>query len=217
MQPSITLESPSFDTTSRTLSAAALAVGLFFSLAWPPVVGTALGLAGWLWFSDSTYLKLGLILGIIGGCLLSLFFLLGSLIYTKTYNERYVKLPQTINYVPLGSGPTEDMRIVPLRAYDKLIEKVPQRDIAWFALGLSRGMKHSQRTWLGKRAPSGTLVDPAYWYSLCKPLRKAEIIKGAGERHAGTLTTRDLDKMLTILGIDVWDTDLWLSMPDPTA
>jgi hypothetical protein len=217
MQPSITLESPSFDTTRRTLSAPALAVGLFFSLVWPPVVGIALGLAGWLWFDDSSFLKLGVTLGIVVGCLISLSFLLGSLIYTKTYNERYVKNPQMVNYVPLGSAPGEDMRIIPLRAYDKLIDKVPQRDIAWFVLGLSRGMKHSQRTWLGKRAPSNTLVDPAYWYSLCQPLRKAEIIKGAGERHAGTLTTRDRDKMLTILGMNPWDSDLWLNMPDPTA
>lgn len=216
MQNSVTLESPTFDTTKRTLSAQALAVGLFFSLAWPPVIGAALGIAGWIVFADSSYLKLGLALGIAAGCLISLSFLLGSLVYTKTYNERYVNQPQTVNYVPLGSGPGEDMRIVPLRAYDKLIDKVPQRDIAWFCLGLSRGMKHTQRTWITKRAPSGTLVDPAYWYSLCQPLRKADIIRGADERRAGTLTTRDLDKMLTILGIDQWDSDLWLNMPDPT-
>lgn len=217
MQNTIQLESPTFDTTKRMLSAQALAVGLFFSLAWPPVIGIVLGLAGWLYFDDSSYLKLGIILGAVGGCGLSLSFLIGSLIYTKTYNERYVKQPHTVNYVPLGSAPGEDMRIVPLRTYDRLIDRVPQRDIAWFCLGLSRGLKHTQRTWMTKRAPSGTLVDPAYWYSLCQPLRKAEIIKGADERRAGVLTTRDLDRMLTILGVDVWDSDLWLNMSDPTA
>src|SRR4051794_18524218 len=134
MQESIQFENPTYEMPHYPqLSAPAVAVGLFFALFWPPVIGLAMGIAGWLWYSDTLYIKGGVVLGILGGCVLSLTFLLGSIFYRRfTASSPAAAKPNqhTVTYAPLGSVPGEDMHIVPLRTYDKLLDKVPVRDIA---------------------------------------------------------------------------------------
>ena len=195
-----------------SVSATLLAAGL--TLAWPIVLGFVGGLAAWWLWGEYRYFGWGVAGGVGVGILASAGVVASSAIVARVTAPAPVveAVPNetVIRYAPLGSAPGDNIRIVPLQAYDKFIDNVKARDVAWFCKGLSRGRCHSQRAWLGKVAPSGQLVDPSYWRALSKPLRRAGIIRDVGPRRKGHVTTRDLNSMLAILGIQN-EPDLWLS------
>ena len=195
-----------------SVSATLLAAGL--TLAWPIVLGFVGGLAAWWLWGEYRYFGWGVAGGVGVGILASAGVVASSAIVARVTAPAPVveAVPNetVIRYAPLGSAPGDNIRIVPLQAYDKFIDNVKARDVAWFCKGLSRGRCHSQRAWLGKVAPSGQLVDPAYWRALSRPLRRAGIIRDVGPRRKGHVTTRDLNSMLAILGIQN-EPDLWLA------
>lgn len=206
------------DTTDELLSTIHMPTfvgSVVMFLFWTVVICTGFGLCGLLITGNAIYLKAGFITGIIFGGGLSFTFM----VWVVVSRHRLLDYdppthPQTtITYAPLGTQPTDNIRIVPLRAYDKMIDKVPARDLAWFCRGLSKNYPHTQRTWVGKTAPSGQLVDALYWKALCNPLLKAGIIKDMEPRKSGTLTTKNLDTMMSIIGLDPNDPDLWLLGP----
>lgn len=194
----------------RRLSPWALALALFFGLLWPVVAGVVTGGALSIFFWDAQYVKWGLLGGVAVGVMLSGTVLTGSWLFTRVMRPTTPTtgaMAQTITYARLGEGDRSDIRIVPLRA-ERTVDRVPARDLAWFAKGLaSRG--HTMRAWLGLKAPSGQVVDTLYWKALCGPLRKSGAIVGVGPRKAGRLATTNVDVILAQLGLDPNDPDLW--------
>lgn len=172
--------------------------------------GLALGAAGWLWSGDGLYIRLGAVVGLVLFALIALSILAGSAIVWRIMAPpQPVSAPSapqlTISYQPLSMH--QDTRIIPLRSYDKTIDQVNVRDLAWFVAGLkTRG--HSMRAWLGARTPSGAVVDADRWRSLCRPLRKSGVLVDVGPRRSGRLVTTDVDVILAQLGIEQ-DMDLW--------
>ena len=90
-------------------------------------------------------------------------------------------------------------------------------DFVWFCHGLKAG--HTQRRWLGKRAPSGTIVCTRYWKSLSYPLRKVHLLESVSQRRKGRLIETDPHLILARLQIDAGDPELylWGDADDPTA
>jgi hypothetical protein len=172
----------------RVLSPAALAVALVFTLGYPSFLGTVMGGVAVFWLGDWFWLKLGTTLGILLGCGLSGQTLIGSALLWKVTAPQPELQPQGVTIEYRTTRPAENIRIVPLTTYPVMVDNCPARDLAWFCLGLSRGIPHTQRNWTGKTAPSGQLVDADYWKSLCKPLRRAGLIEGVGPRKAGHKT-----------------------------
>lgn len=198
----------------RHMSVSATLLAAAFALCWPILLGFVGGLAAWWLWGEYRYFGYGVGLGVAAGIVTSAGVVGSSWLVTRVTAPapavQATPNQTVIRYAPLGSAPGDNIRIVPLQAYDKFIDNVKARDVAWFCKGISRGRCHSQRAWLGKVAPSGQLVDPAYWRALSRPLRRAGIIRDVGPRRKGHVTTRDLNSMLAILGIQN-EPDLWLS------
>ena len=200
----------------RPVGLLATGLALLLTVAWPPVAGAIVGTALWLWWDDTSWLKLCVVLGMLVGAGLSMAVLASSFLLQRVIMPAPVAVPAaptpnalTISYEPLdATRARSDVRIVPLRGH-RTIDSVDARDIAWVCRGLSVGASHSMRTWLGRRTPSGETMDAAYWRSCMKPLRASGIIVGVSSRRAGRLTTRDLRAMLSVLGLDASDADLW--------
>lgn len=205
---------PSPAPSKRALSPAALLIALGFSLLWPSFLGQVIGLMAVLWAGDWFWYKAVATGGVLVGCGLSATVLTGSRLLMDLANPGptpAAAMGLTVQYKT--SRPIQDIRIVPLNVYGIMIDGIPGRDIAWFALGLSRGMSHTQRAWIGLTAPSGQVCDVPYWKGLCKPFRRAELIVGVGPRVAGKVATRSLDAMLSALGLNPGDPELWLLGP----
>ncbi len=202
---------------ARPIGIAATLLGLLLTVTWPPIVGVIVGAALWLWWGDAWWMKAGLVGGLLLGAVMSMGVLLSSFLLTRVLAPAPAAAVApaaspamtTISYEPLdATRARSDVRIVPLRGY-RTIDNVDARDIAWMCYGLSKGVPHSMRAWVGRRTPSGETLDSAYWRALSKPLRKAGIIVGTGPRVSGRLTTRDLGAMLAVLGLDASDASLW--------
>ena len=208
------LDDPPSTTTKkepRKVGLLATLLALSLGLTWPPVAGLALGVAGALWAGEWWPIRVGLAFGVALGALISMGILAGSYIVTHVIMPAQMPAPVpnsfTVGFTPLTEG-EQHVRVVPV--YDKgrtYIDDVPLIDLVWFATGLSLGMKHTQSAWLGTRAPSGQLVDAAYWGAICRPFRRVGVIDGVGPRRAGRLVTTDIDTMLLSLGIDPYDVD----------
>lgn len=197
----------------RRLSLAATLLALSLSLLWPVVLGVVAGAGAWLWWDDLGWLKVGLVLGIAAGIVMSGAVLLGSYVVNAALHRAPVTEAASpaqvvMNYAPL-SEQRDNIRIVPLRSFNLTVDDIPARDLAWFCHGLSLGASHVQRAWIGKTAPSGRLVDTLYWRALSKPLRKAGILVDVGPRRSGRLVSRNLDVMIAQLGLPGDDPDLW--------
>ena len=192
-----------------SVSATLLAAGL--TLLWPIVLGVVGGLAAWWLWAEYRYFGYGVGLGVAVGILASAGVVASSWIVSRVTAPapvvQAVPHAQTVTFAPLGS--TQDIRIVPLASHDTLIDRVPARDLVWFVYRITRH-GHSLRKHLGKTAPSGQVVDAAYWRSLCKPLRKAGVIVGVESRRSGTLRTKDTGAILAQLGIDSSDSSLFM-------
>lgn len=197
----------------RKMSVTATLIAATVMLIWPIVLGVFAGLAVWIWTGEASWIRVCFVGGIVVGMLASAGTVTGSWVVTHVLARPAVPGPaQTvINYTPLSDH--QDTRIVPLRTYDRTVDKVNIRDLAWFVAGL-RERGHSMRAWLGAKSPTGQIVDPQYWQALCKPLRKAGIIVGVEKRKSGRLVTCDVDVILSRLGLDPMDSDLWRRGPD---
>ena len=201
----------------RPIGLAATVLGLALTATWPPVVGVIVGAALSIWWGDAWWMKAGLVGGLLLGAFMSMGVLLSSFLLQRVLAPAPAAAAvapaapamTTISYEPLDrTAARSDVRIVPLRGY-RTIDNVDVRDIAWMCYGLSKGVPHSMRAWVGRRTPSGETLDSAYWRALSRPLRKAGIIVGTGPRVSGRLTTRDLGAMLSVMGLAASDASLW--------
>lgn len=200
----------------RPVGLLATGLALLLTVAWPPVAGAIVGTALWLWWDDTSWLKLCVVLGMLVGAGLSMAVLASSFLLQRVLAPAPAAAAvapaapamTTISYEPLDrTAARSDVRIVPL--YGRTIDSVDVRDIAWVCRGLSVGASHSMRTWLGRRTPSGETMDAGYWRACMRPLRASGIIVGVSSRRAGRLTTHDLRAMLAVLGLDASDAELW--------
>ncbi len=214
---SVPAASPPRREDKRPIGFMATLLGLLLTVTWPPIVGVIVGAALWLWWGDAWWMKAGLVGGLLLGAVMSMGVLLSSFLLQRVLAPAPAAAAvapaapamTTISYEPLDrTAARSDVRIVPMHSH-RTIDSVDARDIAWMCYGLSRGTPHSLRAWLGRRTPSGETLDSAYWRAMCKPLRKAGIIVGAGPRVSGRLTTHDLGAMLAVLGLDASDAELW--------
>ena len=213
---SVPAASPPRREDKRPIGLAATVLGLALTATWPPVVGVIVGAALWLWWGDAWWMKAGLVGGLLLGAVMSMGVLLSSFLLQRVLAPAPAAAAvapaapamTTISYEPLDrTAARSDVRIVPL--YGRTVDGVPVQDVAWLCRGLSVGASHSMRTWLGRRTPSGETMDAAYWRSCMRPLRASGIIVGVSSRRAGRLTTRDLRAMLSVLGLDASDAELW--------
>lgn len=207
---------PPPDDGPRAWSLAATFLALVLPIVWLPVLGALLGFAAWLWRGEdlAALLRLGALLGLAAGVLVSLGVLLSSSIFARAVHRPPVTpaapVGHTITYAPFGHG--QDVRIVPLNVQDRYVDKVNVQDLAAFCWRLQRigGPKaHTLRQHLGVRLPSGAIIDADMWRALCKPLRSAGIIRGVAARKSGVLRTNDAAVMLAQLGLDASDPALW--------
>ena len=202
-----------------SVSATLLAAGL--TLCWPIVLGFIGGLAAWWLWGEYRFFGWGVAGGVGVGILASAGVAASSAIVARVTAPAPVveagPVHTTVTYAYPGSAPNDNIRIIPLSTSARTIDRVPLVDFVWFCHGLKSG--HTQRRWLGKRTPSGTIVDPRYWKSLSHPLRKVRLIENVRMRSKGRLVETDPSKILTMLGIDPGEPELymWRDADDPNG
>lgn len=185
-------------------SLAAIILGASVLCAALPLGTTFLGFASVIIGRDLRTVPTWTALGIVLGVLLSLVYLWAGL--RERLGEPKQTTPAPMQQTLLIQPPpllSPDIRIVPLRTEDRrLIDDVEEQDLRWFIDELHRGRPHTQPNWIGKILPSGKVIDPLIWRSLCMPLRKVQIIRDVKKGYSGRLMTRDATEILAALGLD---------------
>jgi len=193
-----TTEIPSTSTTVAGLTPARLVLGCF---AFAGGTQIAILLTGGLlltaWTGDlpgSTWKEL-LLISSLPWLLASLFLLRMTWRYLVAVLELVTgqDLDRSGLIGDLTSG-VEQIRLIPVKGSERLIDSLPEEDLLAFIDGLSvRGI--SGRGWIGQKLPSGKVVDWQYLDSLCQILQKAGLLKDRGPRKSGYLVTKDPEEI----------------------
>lgn len=195
----------------RRLSLAATLLALSLAALWPIALGVLAGAAGAVWWSDWSWLKYGLVAGVGFGVLMSGAVLASSAIVNTALARPPVAVAQpssfTVGFRRLDEF-EQDTRLIPVLRQSHTIDGVSSRDLAWYLTALSMGTSHTQRGFLGCKAPSGARVDVPMWTALSRVARKAGIVAGVGPRRKGRVVSRDLTTLLTTVGLDPYDMSL---------
>ena len=104
---------------------------------------------------------------------------------------------------PPEAQPTKETRLIPVRGVPT-IDGINEMDLAEFVVRVCSTNDWTQNTWRGYRFHSGTVCNNSYWQQLRKTgLEKGGFLVGVGKGDKGTLTTRNSQKILHALGIDL--------------
>jgi len=98
------------------------------------------------------------------------------------------------------AGEPERVRLVPVRGR-VLVNDCDAADLAFFTRAAMGSRDWTQKTWRGRRMPSGRNCDGEYHARLVACLTKAGIIADYGRGTAGHLAVHDTDEALELLGV----------------
>jgi len=122
-----------------------------------------------------------------------------------TWRRLWVGFESLIGYDFEVGGPSE-VRIVPYKGPGTLLDGVVvPEDLEYFVKQITATGDWTQRRWRGVKMPSGRRCDNEYHASMVKILRKTGVIVDAGPRSTGRLTTRDAERVLSLLGLNGGD------------
>ena len=159
------------------------------------LVIVSLGVAMLIW--RAPWWELSLALGLAPFALLGL----GMLLYLK--RNLLWTLEDLTGWDLNGDGTAgepERVRLVPVRGRT-LINECDAEDLAFFTRAAMGSQDWTQKTWRGRRMPSGKNCDGEYHARLVACLTKAGIIADYGRGTAGHLTVHDTDEALELLGL----------------
>lgn len=100
----------------------------------------------------------------------------------------------------VGDQRRPEIRLIPVWRSDvPTINGVDRDDLVYFIKTITQTGDWTQRTWRGKRMPSGRVCDNEYHQALCRILENAGVIVDRGPRTSGRLLTTDAARILRLL------------------